>query len=525
LAQRLGLNSSLVRFGAAIIILASNGLGLIAYLLAWLLIPSDRQAESAWQQQLQAHQISRRRSRPLLTVFIVVLCLGLLLSAVSGFSWVWIALIVIALAIFLRRRGPRVVYRTQTRSGQPSTPEFDQAMAAWQGRLQQIQQAADQPALGSRLPSSLVESLNLEPEVGGFMPAAQPVEQLAPLVSPTWSASAAAAAVASPLDTPSSGPDSSSPASPEAGWGRTAPTPAHAGPDSFSPASPEAPATPSTFGASADAVAPPAAAPLGATDSYSAGSNPASHPAASDSGQTGSDQANHGGDASPSVTSADRSARPGTGSTGAALSVSFNAGTGDLGLARAGSTSPGSAPVASGYNSAGGPIAGPAAGAAASPSANSLPSASVSASASALSANTPSHGLSLSWDSQTDNPRLSTDLATASPNLVVTAFLPETNSVVAKSTATDVAIKPRPVLMGWLVVISLVAAGAIWAGLVGDFTGADLVPIAATVCGLLGVGLVVSPWTGRPGWLAPTTGGLVAVSSGALLLAHLLHFL
>ncbi|MDR1806752.1 MAG: PspC domain-containing protein [Propionibacteriaceae bacterium] len=106
--------------------------------------------------------------------------------------------------------------------------------------------------------------------------------------------------------------------------------------------------------------------------------------------------------------------------------------------------------------------------------------------------------------------------------LVVDQFLPTVAPDAAVEPAvTAVAVRRKhPVAVGWATLVSLAAVlGALW--LDRDGLGRDPVAVVGGVSGVLGLALVASPWAGRPRWLAPVTGLLVAGTACALLLLTL----
>jgi len=111
--------------------------------------------------------------------------------------------------------------------------------------------------------------------------------------------------------------------------------------------------------------------------------------------------------------------------------------------------------------------------------------------------------------------------------LTVEAFLPaESATEPLAGAATTVAVRrPGAALMGWLVII--LSAGSVLglAGILGDRYWTDPLQVAGTISAVLGAGLVASPWAGRPRWLAPAAGVLLAGGAGALLLLSVFHYL
>jgi hypothetical protein len=111
-------------------------------------------------------------------------------------------------------------------------------------------------------------------------------------------------------------------------------------------------------------------------------------------------------------------------------------------------------------------------------------------------------------------------VASAQPApLAVASFLPAAQP--APATATLVRRRRHPKAVGWTIVCLLVA------GLAGNVVvhGDSQIEarVTAIACGVLGAGLAVSPWAGRPRWLAPVAGTALAVGAITLLLLMLFN--
>jgi phage shock protein PspC (stress-responsive transcriptional regulator) len=110
--------------------------------------------------------------------------------------------------------------------------------------------------------------------------------------------------------------------------------------------------------------------------------------------------------------------------------------------------------------------------------------------------------------------------STAGPApLAVASFLP---AAAPAERPTAVAVKRRhPVAVGWAVLL-LIAAG-ITGNVMVNGDNQLMERVTAVTAGVLGAGLVASPWSGRPRWLAPVAGGLLTVAAVTLLLLTLFH--
>jgi len=170
LAQRLGLNPGLVRIGAALVILVSNGYGLLAYLLAWALIPSSRQRLSPWERRGVRWNFGK------LVPLAGIVGLWLLLIHGGGVTWL---LVVIAVVSFFAWQLGRRQSRGRRLASRAAGDHLTLALAQWQYRLEQVRSQAETNAAPPTLPSSLSESLALAPETtaevefghrGGFIP-------------------------------------------------------------------------------------------------------------------------------------------------------------------------------------------------------------------------------------------------------------------------------------------------------------------------------------------------------------------
>jgi phage shock protein C len=86
----------------------------------------------------------------------------------------------------------------------------------------------------------------------------------------------------------------------------------------------------------------------------------------------------------------------------------------------------------------------------------------------------------------------------------------------APDTATGTVVASRrrhPVLVGWLVCLALIGGvGGLSLALGYDFYSNPYL-VATSLLGLLGLALLASPWAGRPRWLSPLAGCLVALTA------------
>jgi phage shock protein PspC (stress-responsive transcriptional regulator) len=192
LAERLGLNSSLVRALAALLIVVTGGWALAAYLIAAIAIPAGNapQSQSQWERRVAPRVRNKNTSRVLLAAVFVVLVLILSTSSFAGWSWLFIFPAIALLLGSFKRRSARVT------STQPS--ELDRAAAAWQNRLREIEAAAAEPPAAGFLPTSLAESIN-PPAQGFIVPARSPLDlpESDTLAADPWAAPSAPSGSAS----------------------------------------------------------------------------------------------------------------------------------------------------------------------------------------------------------------------------------------------------------------------------------------------------------------------------------------
>ncbi|MDR1513787.1 MAG: PspC domain-containing protein [Propionibacteriaceae bacterium] len=161
LGQRLGINAGLIRLGLILLSFFTQGFVPVVYVILWLTIPRENDVTTPLRQRL-----SRRDGSLILAVLVV---LAVVVSASTGSFAVapLVACLVIGLVVtrLVRRR------RSKGRSGAGRGPAgLDQALAAWQDRLAQVESSAQAPPAGGyALPSSLAEAARLNPESQGFL--------------------------------------------------------------------------------------------------------------------------------------------------------------------------------------------------------------------------------------------------------------------------------------------------------------------------------------------------------------------
>jgi phage shock protein PspC (stress-responsive transcriptional regulator) len=113
-------------------------------------------------------------------------------------------------------------------------------------------------------------------------------------------------------------------------------------------------------------------------------------------------------------------------------------------------------------------------------------------------------------------------LAAAQP-IPLTAFLAHP-APAPEAAAPGMAVavrRKRPVAVGWVTLLALAAAVGGLGLRFGSGYLANPAALGGTVAGVFGSALVLSPWTGRPRWLAPVTGLLLAGSVAALFILTL----
>jgi phage shock protein PspC (stress-responsive transcriptional regulator) len=116
------------------------------------------------------------------------------------------------------------------------------------------------------------------------------------------------------------------------------------------------------------------------------------------------------------------------------------------------------------------------------------------------------------------------DSPAPAPNpIMLTSVLAHPAPAPEPAAATAVATRRKhPVGVGW---VTLIVLAAVISGLGSQFGTAyltDPVAIGGTVAGVFGSALALSPWTGRPRWLAPATGLFLAGSAIALFVFNFL---
>jgi uncharacterized membrane protein len=416
LARYFGLSTGWVRLGVVALTFL-NGFGLLAYLLAWLLIPRDNESTSI---------VQRRSSRGWVVAAVILGALGMM-SLLEGINLLpfWIVVIVVVVVALMRSSTARKRSRPSL-GARPSAAAFDQAKEAWRQRLESHQLGSANPQDSYlNLPSSLFEAANLWPDSTGFQP------------NPSGD---------DPFQLAS---DSRSAARPMDPWSLSPPSAPSVGP--LDP----------TSGSTASFQSSPPSAPSNSAASFPSGHR--SQPPFSDgpSGPSGP---------SAQFSQPDRSAR--------------SAWPGQLGQ-------PGQ-------------------------TAHSNPSARPAA----VASTGPSLVLGLVGSTGLDpaSGQLRSDRF-ASPNLQIAPIelssffahpAPAPDSLAGTAVA---ARRRRPVLVGWLTCLALIGGVSGLSWLLGYDFYSNPYLVATSLLGLLGLALLASPWAGRPRWLSPVAGCLVALTA------------